>query len=372
VVFPSGAGEATEDVLFALSGEHISKAIIGLGDDFINSARYAEFSSHASISDDVFRKDVVRFTLLALAQQIVHSHVNMQLSMGDFSSISSTDHYMMRSIRSIVEQFGEFSVDQIGSRYVLADYESTVKSLVYAAKQISKADAKPAHMSHYIKCMWLPTRLKDPKTTFIVAEALSRYTTTLGIKIPVEELLSTLFEGMPSAFTAVKEVFPAAERDDFDVLFTGYTTAQEFSSKFSGTRGDRILTNLGLYWGTDPTRRTAASMDWNFVPKVAFPEMVDYWAKKRSTLTKFFSCSTGLAEKSSATGSPAQLSRVDTVSGVTAVRSRLALTAPEYSLLACYPPCCIVADDSKMNVVVLTSIPIKIRATEFTQRDWLG
>jgi len=371
VVFPSGAGEATKDVEFALNGDSISSALAGLADDFINSARYAEFSANASYGDDSFRKDVARFSLLAIAQQIVHAHSNMQLSIGDMSAISATDHYMMRSIRSIVEQFGEFSVDQIGSRYVLADYESTVKSLIIAAAKISGPQVVVANIPFFIRTMWLPSRANDPKTTFVVAEALSRYTASLGVKIPVEELRSKLFSQPSDAFIAAKARIDPAERNHFDVLFNGYTTQQEFTSKFSGAVGDSILNRLGLFWGTQ-NGRAANHMDWDLVPKIKFPELVDYWAKRRATITKFFSCGSGLAEKSNATGSAAQLSRVEHVAGVTVVRSRLALSAPEFSLLACFPPCAIVADDTPMNVVLSTSIPVKIRATEFTQLDWIG
>jgi len=133
VVFPSGAGEPTKDSRFALDPSVICDVFKEIPSSMSNAARFAEFSAHAEYDKESFGKDIAKNTLLSIAQQIVHAHTNMQLPMGDFSSIATTDTYMMSSVRSIVSQFGEFSVEPLGTRYILADYETTVTSLVVAA-----------------------------------------------------------------------------------------------------------------------------------------------------------------------------------------------------------------------------------------------
>jgi hypothetical protein len=368
VVFPSGAGEASKDVVFALDGKRISDSLCDLPGRFIHSPRFAEFSAHAEYGAETFTKDIARFTILGLAQQIVHAHQNMQLSIGDFSSIANTDVTMMSSIRKIIQQYGEFSVDPLGTRYLLANYETTVKSLIHASNLISSDACQPVHIPFYIKTMWLPAERGDTRTTFIVATALSDYFSRFGVKLSVEELQRKLFVEESHAFNAMKGFLPEADRGKFDALFTGYQTRAEFAAVFAANNRF-ILEALGLYWAGVPH---ADHMDWSIVPKTVFPNLVDVWARKKPIITKFFSCGSGLHEKANACGSASQLTCVAKVEDITVVNSMVALSAPEFSLLACFPPCAIMAEKPKYNVVLTTSVSTKERATQFMLLDWLG
>jgi len=366
VVFPSGAGEPTRDSHFAIDGQSIFNCFAGVGQNYLNSARYAEFSSHAEYGDVDFQKDVIISGLLSIAQQIVHAHQNLGLPMGDFSSISSTDMFTMSAVRSIVRQFGEFSVESLGTRFLLHSYEDEVTALVRTAKRL-KAQPTMSAVSTVLKEHWLPVRAGDPRVTFIVATKLKAYLERFHVSITMDELLSHLFQSTSTAFDAVKTVLPESDRDKFDVLFSGYHTKSEFVAKFSGNANGWVLHALDLVWISP----VVASLDWDVVPKVTFPSLADPWLKKRSTLIKFFSCGSGAIEKSSAAGSPAQLGVLEATSGVTIVKLMVAVSAPEFSLFACFPPSAVYPFGSDLNVVLTTSIPVKVRATEFMQMDWL-
>jgi len=368
IVFPSGAGEPTRDSTFALDGCSMEKCFGRISENYVNSARYAEFSANASYGDFDFHKDVVAAAICALTQQIVHSHANMGLSVGDFSAIASTDTYAMSSIRSIVSQFGEFSVESLGTRYLLADYASEVKALVRTA-HLALAQENAGAVSSVMKMHWLPASASDPRTAFIVAAKLSGYIQQFGIHLPVKDLASAVFSGtLPPAFIAVKSLLPEDMKGRFDGLFKGYSSKAEFTAIFSGSGGKETLQALGLVWPSP----AANSLNWEIVPKVRFPEIVDKWSKKKASITKFFSCGTGLAERSSACGTAAQISSVAVTQGVTVVKSLYAISAPEFSLLACFPASVHSEFPGDLNVVLTTSIPVHTRATEFTQLDWLG
>jgi len=368
VVFPSGAGEPTRDSRFAYDGVSLNKCFSHVAKDYVGSAKYAEFSTNADYQDIQFHKDLVAAALCSLAQQTVHAHANIGQSIGDFSAIASTDTFIMSSLKSVVSQFGEFSVESLGTRFILADYASEVTALVRTAHKVLQQDNIGA-VSTIMKQHWLPVKPGDERTAFIVASKLSDYFKRFNVILPVNSLASAVFSGEEStAYTAVKNLLPEGSRNIFDALFNSYTSKAEFAAMFDGEPGTRILTELGLTWVT----RGANTLNWEIVPKVRFPEIMDAWTKKKPTITKFFTCSTGLADRSTASGTPAQLAEVGGPEGVTVIKSLVAVSAPEFSLLACYPPTVLSEWVGDRNVVLTTSIPVKIRATEFAQLDWLG
>lgn len=366
IVFPSGAGEPTRDSHIALDGNVLFHAFSQLGETFVNSDKYAEFSSNAVIPDDDFKKEVTVSAVLSLAQQLVHAHVNMGLPIGDFSSISSTDVYTMNSVRAIVTQFGEFSVESLGTRYVFKDYGSEIHALVRLAHAILANGSDVDEMENDFNMHWLPTKANDPRTSFILANRINGYFQRFGIQFQVEELTSALFNREPAWFKNALDLIPEADRNGLRLLFSGYTSAAAFSQKFSGQDGDRLLNNLQLSWSAPAPGHCA----WGLVPKTRFPEIAESWVRKRPSLAKFFHCSSGQMEKSNATGTAAQLALVETVSGVTIIKARVALSAPEFSLLACFPSSVYTADLDERRVVLTTSIPVKVKGIEFLQLDW--
>lgn len=369
IVFKTGVGEPTRDVEFAYRDDCLDDIIQPLFDRYAFNPKYAEFAFHTDYDDDKFSTDIQRQVYLGLAQQTVHAHVNMGLPLGDFSSIASTDVFQFTSLSNVIRQFGEFSDPSLGNRYLLRDYSTTIHSLVRAASLTGGKKARDRAR----RTVWLPTKAKDRRTTFILAKRLADYLADkLRVFLDIDELCDHLFDSSWDVFDNLKPLLDFGQPNDnvdrFDFLFTSYDTEVSFVQKFSGTGPQAVLTELGLWWDS-PAQPDLA---YDLVPKVRFPELVDQWARKRSAIEKFLSCTSGVANRSAAAGSQAQVSLVRSTPGVTAVHTHVALSAPELSLLACFPPSIDVQGLGPYNVVVTTSIPLKVRATEYLQGDWRG
>jgi len=363
IVFQVGAGEPTRDSEISYNPNVINDTFNDVSGRFTNAPRFAEFTEYTGYDDDSFARDVLRFSLLGLAQQTVFSHVNMGLPLGDFSSIASTDTFAFSSLRAIISQFGEFSVPSLGTRFLLADYNSTVSSLVHAASRLTD---DPGNNKARTQMMWLPMKSIDRRTKHIVASRLLELVLPLGLAPDIDELVNALFERESSAWNAVKTLL-ADDPDRFDFLFKGYGSIQDWVSSFRPASAQAVLHELGLSWPSPEVN----DLNWNFVPKVIFPELVDQWARKRSAFAKFFSIGSGLSNRNDAHGSAAQLSEIRQTHGVTVVKTLVATSAPEFSLAACFPPSVYTERAKEYNVVLTTPIAVKVRATEFTQLDWL-
>lgn len=381
VVFQTGAGEPTQDSHFAISGSSLAESFMDLPEYFKAHARYAEYAAHLGAEGEDFLQEMVTSSLLGLAQQVVHAHVNMGLPMGDFSSISSTDIYNPTAVRAVIHQFGEFSVQSLGTRYLFQAYDEEVAALVRTAKRVSEAEnkeqVKDALLEH-----WLPVVHGDKRTRFILAVHLVKRFERFGISVPIMDVYDGLYTEIPASVNAAKHILPDGEQDLYDWMFRPVPTHEHFKVLFCNTqataasgsspgrparRGSEVLRNLNLQWKDAREHR----LDPNFSAKVEFPELAMTWLKKKAVITKFFSCGSGLAEKSTAVGSATQLAEVSTNSGITVVRSLVASSADEYSLCACFPPTCLSADRARRNVVLSTPLSAKVRAAEFAQQSWL-
>ncbi|BAA09521.1 capsid protein [Fusarium solani virus 1] len=299
VVFPSGAGEPTRDSLFAYDGESIQDTVSELTDRYVQNSKYAEFAAHSGLNFGDLETLILRGIFLGLAQQTVHSHVNMGLPMGDFSPVATSDVVNFAAIRSIISQFGEFQSVSEGTRYLLAGYESTVAACVRAAKRADSDNPK-----RLAQTFWLPTRVDDQRTKYVVAHKLASYCIPFGVYLDVEELAHHVFSSSSDAWDAVKVLLgaDAAAQNRFDFLFGTYNTEAAFLSLVTGS-ADRV----------------------------------DWLARVRNTLAKFFSLGSGLQNRAAASGSLGQMSRVVDMSGVSLVSSRLAVSRPGI-LTACVFP----------------------------------
>jgi len=376
VVFQAGAGEPTRDSLFSYSGASLGAITGDLSGRYVSNSKFAEFASYADIGESDLETTIVQGFYLGLAQQTVHAHMNMGLPQGDFSPVASSEVVNFAAVRSILSQMGEFQSETLGTRYLLAGYESTVKALVRAAKRAS--GDKPKRLA---ETFWLPTGPDDPRTRFIVASSLANFVAPFGVKLDVEELSRHVFTDTSEAWNAVKTLIgdapddppsggpaPTDERDRFDFLFGKYRTESEFVTLVTGsTDRVRALRSLGLVWGSP----SVSDLVFTLSPKVEFSPLSDGLARQRATLAKFFSIGSGLSNRSVAQGSPAQMSSVEDRSGVVVVKSVVAVSAPEYSLLACFPFSGIFNGQTPPRVVLTTSLNVSQRATEFTQLDWL-
>jgi hypothetical protein len=369
IVFPAGAGEPTRDVFMAIDGNSLDKCFSTCPENYINSARYAEFSTHVGSTDFNFRKELTTSSLLGVAQQIVHAHQNMNLPLGDFSSVSSTDVYNPAAVRAIIHQFGEFSVDNLGTRYLYKSYADEVTALVRTASLI-QGQSKRIGIAQVLREHWLPVRADDERTAFIVASRVKEYLDGFGFSISMDLLSKSIFTDAKAVSKLLKSVLPNGDYDYFIKLFEPYKGKAEFVAKFVGTdeKPNDNLKHLGLSWESpDPV-----DLEWSIVPKMKFPSLIEPWLRKRTTISKFFNCGSGLAEKASAVGLSSQLGIVTNTAGVTVVQNLIAEPAPVFSLMACFPPTAVCPSVTLRNVVLTTSLATSARATEFLQLDWIN
>lgn len=369
VVFPSGAGEPTRDAMFSYDIQSLAPVVSDLPDRFVANSRYSEFAANAGVEDTEFNRRVIVGFLLGLAQQTVHAHANMGLPIGDFSVVATSDVYNFSSIRSILSQFGEFSVEAIGSRFLLADYPSTVRSLVRAAVAVDKSnDASPLLLE------WLPTCVGDGRSKLLVANRLSELLRPFGVKADVLSLSEEVFHHSSPTWDVLKLFLgddpgdgEVDTRDRFNFLFSSYPTEAAFLSAVGNPARRGVLQELGLDW----PHPLASDLAWGANTKNDFSVLSDKLARSKASYSKFFSIGSGLSNRSAAAGSSAQISAVSYSKDVVLVKSLVAQSAPEYSLLVCFPFCGVFPDIQEYKVVLSTSLNVSQRATEFAQLDWL-
>jgi len=365
VVFPSGAGEPTRDSFFSFSPPSLEAVTSDLAGRYVQNSKWAEFSANAGITDGEFEALMVQGFYLGLAQQTVQAHVNMGLPQGDFSPVDTSEVWNPAAVRSMLSQFGEFSSESLGTRFLLSSYESTVKAAIRAAKQ-----AKNDTPQRIAQMSWLPTSVSDDRSKHIVACSLNSFVKPFDVHLDVDDLARHVFRGPSEAWNAVKHMLgdDVATQNRFDFLFSRYSTETAYLSGLTGS-SERVaaLELLGLYWPTPEV----GDLYFDLIPKVEFRPLSDELARMKATFAKFFSIGIGTTNRLAATGSLAQMSSVEDRNGVVVVRSRLAVSAPEYSLLACFPSSGVFSDVAPYNVVLTTSLNVAQRATEFAQLDWL-
>jgi len=369
-VFQTGAGEPTRDTEWALQPRVLKDTFVSFPDRFRRSPKYVEFRANAEIDDDQFAKQTIAASLLRLAQQIVHAHANMGLPQGDFAPVASSDVLVPSSVAAVVSQFGEWSSPSIGTRFLLRDYEGTVSRLVFSAEKIWFS-GDPVRI---LARSWLPMSSRDGTTQVVVAERLNAVLSSVGVSVLPSVLEDAVLSGeVPDAWEGVKSFLgPAPEagerdiRDRFDFLFKSYADVGQFTTAFTNARNSAVLAELALPWASP----SAGHLDWSYNAKVRFSAVADQWARVSAAYAHFFELSSGVAARSVSSGSEAQLATVSVADGVTIVRTSLALSAPEFSLAACFPASGLFVGGNDRKVVLTTPLNVSQRGTEFCQRDW--
>jgi len=365
VVFQTGAGEPSRDIFFALEPKVLATSLSTFVPAFKENPKYAEFLSYTEYDDEDFNKQLQSAALLRLAQQVVHSHVNMGLPLGDFSPVASTEVRVPASMSAFLTQYGEHSVPALGTRFLLKDYPSTVRSLVLAAEQIGLLGTDAG----VVERSWIPTSSQDGHTKEIIAAALNIFLKNGEISYQSAPLEKAVLSGTPPEnWDDLKTVWGTddATKDRFDFLFKAYTDAPSFFTTFTTATSIAVLAELGLSWANP----SAAHVDWTFNVKERYTALADSWAQKSAAYAQFFELSSSQSNRSAASGSQAQLAAVSTNDSVTVIKTHLALSAPEFSLVACFPVTCVYSGDLARNVVLTTPLSVRQRATEFIQMDW--
>jgi hypothetical protein len=365
VVFQTGAGEPARDQTFVIDERVLNKTLASFPGRFTYNARYAEFKAHAEIDDSDFAKDIGVAALLRLAQQLVHAHVNMGLPQGDFAPVASTDVRVPASVSAYLSQFGEHSVPALGTRFLFSDYENMVRAVVFAAKNFDRdgPGATP------IERLWLPVRERDGHTKAVIADRLSKFLANADLSITPNVLEEAVLSGVvPDAWESIKPVLgdDDARKDRFDFLFKSYGTSVAFYTAFSAATSLPVLAELHLGWANP----VAHHIDWTFNVKELFTQLSDKWARKSATYALFFELSSSQLNRAAASGSQSQMALVNSSDGVTVVKTHLGLSAPEFSLVACFPASAVYSGDLPRRVVVTTPLSVEQRATEFVQMDW--
>jgi len=368
-VFSTGAGEPSRDLEFAYGEDSLTKLATQFYSRYRQNPRYAEFRAHAGVTDGQFATHLAVVFLLSLAQQTVHTHVNMGLPQLDFGPVATSEVRTPSSILTVVSQFGEFPEAILGTRYVLSSYEDQVNRLVFAAEKIWSGDK----VQNVLERSWLPMRANDKVTRLLLADALRDFLANGDLCVAGTALEDAVLSGtVPDFWENIKDAIGATpgtaqgQRDRFDFLFKSYPDVGQFTTAFTTSDASDVLNELGLEWDTP----SAGHLDWNYSGKVGFSSLADKWARYSAAYAQFFELGSSLATRANATGSPAQFVDVQTVDVVTIVKTYLALTAPQFSLAAAFPPECVFSGGVRRNVIVSTPLSVDQRATEFVQGDW--
>lgn len=370
VVFPTGAGEPTRDWEFTYDPSSLSKVARSFWCRYKQNPRYAEFRAHAGVTDNEFYRHLAVVFLLSLCQQTVHTHVNMGLPQLDFAPVASSELRVPASILTVTSQYGEFPEALLGNRFVLADYSNEVDKLVWCAEQIWNS----GRVEHVLNRAWLPASSSDRNTRLIIADALKKILEVEGISFPGTVLEDAVLSGeVPDFWQHIKDALGDApvsderdQRDRFDFLFKAYPDVGQFTTAFTTVEASSVLQELNLAWDNP----SAGHLNWSYQGKRGFSELADKWARISAAYAQFFELGSSLASRGNAVGSPAQFVHVQTVDVVTIVRTYLALSAPQFSLSACFPPVGVFSGSVSRNVIVSTPLSVEQRATEFIQADW--
>jgi len=377
VVFATGPGEPSRDSGFTLEAGNLRDVSGSFAGRYQLSPRFAEFKAHSGFSYSNFSEHLRSAFFLRLAQQVVHSHVNMGLPQGDFAPVASTDVRVPGAMTAVICQYGEFSVPELGTRFLFEDYENLVRKLVFTAEQESKNGSDHEAI---LERFWLPISPNDNHFRTTIAEGLASFVSTFDVSVSPTVLRDAVLSGtVPDAWEGIKgflgEAPPAPgegeqtltdQRDRFDFVFRGQIDSAHFVTAWTTEAASDALEEIGLAWN----QPSAGHIDWGFNAKTSFTMLADSWARKSFTYAMFFEMSSGLMNRSAASGSLAQLCDVTTSDEVTVVKTHLALSAPQFSLAACFPPECTFLEHFSRRVVVSTPVSVRQRATEFCQFDW--
>lgn len=377
VVFATGPGEPSRDAGFTFEASNLEGNARGFPDRYRMSPRFAEFKAHSGFGFSSFAEQLSSAFFLRLAQQVVHAHVNMGLPQGDFAPVASTDVRVPGAMTAVICQYGEFSVPELGTRFLLEDYDNLVRKLVHTAQLCSR---NGADLGAIMERFWLPMSSNDNHFKTCVAEALAKLLNESDVSVSPTVLRDAVLSGtVPDVWEGIKnflgpppeapgegEPTPIDVRDRFDFVFSGQRSSSNFVVNWTSAAASAALEEIGLEWSSP----SAGHVDWEFNAKTAFTSLADSWARKSFTFAMFFEMSSGLNNRSAAAGSTAQFVDVSTTDEVTVVKTHLALSAPQFSLAACFPPECVFLEHFPRRVVVSTPVSVRQRATEFCQFDW--
>jgi len=299
----------------------------------------------------------------------------------------------------------------IGTRFLLADYKTTIGSLIFRAKRITFSEDMD-DVSRELQLTWLPMSSRDKRTRWIVACHLARwFLDNHQVLLNVDRLTDDLFGGdVPEYIILLRSLLADPDEDldptpepsehgegeeggddatprpidphipggapaplppyrasrRFDFLFESLGDANAWVNAFNDDRRQATLNSLGLFW-SDPA---AGDLDFNFLPKREVNDILEPWIILRPRMVNFVTTSSGQHGRTAATGGLAQFSKVKIAGSEIHIASLINLLAPEYSLLACFPPEAATDPTLRLDVSLVHTTNVDRVATEFLERDW--
>jgi hypothetical protein len=332
-------------------------------DAFSNNPAFTEFMNYANINPLIFHQELTAAVFLSVAQQIVQAHVNMGLPAGEFYSLASTKLPVPNSIAAFARQFGELPLEGLGKRFILADYHTTVSSLVMAASYaLACTKEKPELAPSYL---WLPTSRRDPRTVWCIAVGMSKWLKEhAGAEVETQTLADLLFTGV-AVPTWLRTLFRLGGRENtFNPFFTQLADEQAWRNFINARSVEFQLLDLSAE-GLKVT-----NLDFDFDVQSSFPLLARRWLRRVPAIERFFHCASILDEASSSQGSMAQFSEVEVTRGITQVTCLSALEPNQFSLLVCLPPKALIDPSTEFLVTVTTSAGTFGALNAFFQQDW--
>ena len=336
MVFDVGVGEpaVSQEIELDVQG-YVNHTRIVL-DTLRSESRFNQFMAEASVITpnawDAFERDFIAAGLCTLATQVVKSHVEMGFPAGDFGPITTGDPYHLDSVQTITSLYGEFKVGSVGRKYVWADYTNTVGRIVKVADEIRRGlPLQPA-----IDRWWLPMQRNDPSFEFFIAQRLQTLIQQRDEEVPpLWVIQEALFSGgqPPDWWAVIGEHQP--DLQILDALFERAIQDRNDVVDLFGIvpDGQARARLLDLSW-PNPSPN---DLNWQFNVKAAFGDVQMRWALRRPYLDKSFVLSSVSSRSGNYLGSPLQLSRLSTLSGVTILDSAYAEEKQLLSMVACFP-----------------------------------
>jgi len=358
VVFSVTAGHPTTEIAFQPLSPPVEDALSHI-DTYTMDANFARYSRDFGYTHLDFTVSLHAVLFLSLAQQIVFSHVNMGRPAGDFFTLQTTRLQVPSALLAFVRQYGELPFEGMGKLFVLANYRTTVSSLVLAAQRAFASKKIDHAISNYL---WLPMEVRDSRTCWIVATKIATLLLDeLNITLEASSIAEVLYSGNCPALLQV--LLNSTTLPNHASLFAAYPSAVTFDRHLR----DRTDTYqaLGLVLPQAPW-----ILDFNFSVQDEYPLLARKWLARTPAISSWFNTSTIADSASSAQGSLSQFAKVETAQGITSIHSLSELDPQSYSLVACFPASAALCPRHKYNTFLTTSASTLEPAFEFLQRDW--
>lgn len=265
-----------------------------------------------------------------------------------------------------MSQYGDVRFDRVGQRYSVVHYTQTLKAFIRHAALNLQCQTRE-DVTNIRAGWWLPVERHDPRTRFILACKLAELVKSrdVGFIPSVSFLEGKILQSDDSDPPVwLSSVFSDEEVNILSELWKQFPTAEDFLVTF-GDGGSSVTRLLGLSWPAPDLGDLAWRSNW----KDLISKVVEPWARKASTLSRFF-----ITESSSVTsgtsGSTAQLSKVAKYSGVYITSLALENGSAISSLATAFPPRCWFDPAKEVDVKLTTTTPVGERLAYWVQTDF--